>query len=156
MVSTSAPQPAFLVGDVVGDIFQQLASAYQHPACQKGQSQSKETVTTPDVDLYETTEAILIDVALPGVSKDSISVEYDTKTHRIAIAANSTPHRHSADEAVTAVRLERPTGRFERIVGLNKKVILASDISAKYEDGVLQIVVPKDPKAELKHKISIA
>ncbi|ORY79385.1 HSP20-like chaperone [Protomyces lactucae-debilis] len=163
MVSTTASQqPEFLVQDLVGNFFQHLAAAQQHPSCpakaQQGQAQAqtKAVVSTPDVDLYETSDAILIDVALPGVSKESIAIEYDTKTHRITISATAAPHRHIQDEAVKAVKLERGRGTFERIVGLNKQVILAQEIAARYEDGVLQITVPKDPKAELKHKITVA
>ncbi|ORY79386.1 HSP20-like chaperone, partial [Protomyces lactucae-debilis] len=108
----------------------------------------------PDLDIYESTTHILVDVVLPGVSKEAVNVEYDQKTNRILISGEVAAPKHSGEE-VKLVRQERPIGKFERVVGLNTQQIVPEKIQASFDAGVLSLQVPKDTKSEEKRKISI-
>ncbi|BFZ56867.1 hypothetical protein PYCC9005_003916 [Savitreella phatthalungensis] len=47
----------------------------------------------PDVDLYDGSDAVVIDIALPGVAKEEINVEYDARSNRLTVSGTSRP-RH--------------------------------------------------------------
>lgn len=104
---------------------------------------------TPAVDIYETKDAIMVNVEAPGMSRDQFSVEVkddvlNLKGERPFEKDVSREHYH---------RIERAYGKFRRsfILGVP---IHNEGITAAYRDGVLEIVLPKVEEAKAR-KIEI-
>lgn len=110
----------------------------------------------PDVDIFESTDAVLVEVSLPGVDKSGIEIEYDSKANRILLSGTS-KRTHGADQAseIKVIRTERPVGKFERVIGLGQQVVHSDQISAEYRDGILYLTVPKNKEADTKRRISV-
>jgi len=104
---------------------------------------------TPAVDIYETKDAIMVNVEAPGMSREQFTVEVKDdvltlKGERPFEKDVSREHYH---------RIERSYGRFRRSFVLGMP-IQNEAITATYRDGVLEIVLPKVEEAKAK-KIEI-
>ena len=104
----------------------------------------------PVVDLYEKDNNIVIKAELPGLQQDDIEVKVE-QNHLIIKGERKKEEEHKDKKFY---RSERNYGMFHRVFGLTDSVD-AEKISAKYRDGVLEIVLPKANKAKPK-KIKIA
>jgi HSP20 family protein len=73
----------------------------------------------PEVDVYETPDAYVVDVDLPGVSLDELRIEVDE--HRLTISGE----RRSAEfkQTLHGVWLERRRGQFFRQITLRHAVV---------------------------------
>jgi HSP20 family molecular chaperone IbpA len=91
----------------------------------------------PNVDIVETADALVMYVDLPGVSADSIDVDFNQGTLSIYAKA---PQRQ-AEDARYLLR-EYGVGDFYRAFQISEDVD-SSQISASYRDGVLQLSLPK-------------
>jgi len=96
----------------------------------------------PRVDVNETEKSVNIDVELPGIDKKDVKVEVRDNT--LTISGERKSEKKTEDENCCIA--ERHYGKFERTFSLNDTVD-ASNISAKYKDGVLTIALPKTEKA---------
>ncbi|KAJ5791887.1 uncharacterized protein N7518_008898 [Penicillium psychrosexuale] len=110
----------------------------------------------PEVDVFDTPEAFVIHVALPGTKREDVEVNWDPKTVEVSISG--VINRPGPEDLVKTIALdERKVGAFERKVRLGSRAnppkVDGDAISAKLEDGVLVIEVPKtepDDDAEVK------
>jgi HSP20 family protein len=103
----------------------------------------------PMLDAWETDDALVYAFDLPGVAPDGITVEAED-------GALTVTAERSRSEEVSGEhfhRLERRHGTFSRTVGLPQGVS-EDAIKASYNDGVLEIRVPKPEQAKPK-KIEI-
>lgn len=119
---------------------------------QEGQSRSDDDANnstfTPPVDVFNTERAYVLHVALPGARKEDVGVDWDADRSLLRIAG--VVHR-PGDEAFlgTLATGERKVGVFERSVALPPEGVEERDeidspgITAKMQDGVLVITVPK-------------
>ena len=73
-----------------------------------------ETAWEPPVDIVETPDGVVVQVALPGVPADSIAIGLDPSGITLS-ALRPFPCRDSASHVH---RIEIPYGRFERRIGL--------------------------------------
>ena len=73
-----------------------------------------ETAWEPPVDIVESPEGLLVQIALPGVAADSIALSIDANGITLS-ALREFPCR---DAGSHVHRLEIPYGRFERRIGL--------------------------------------
>jgi len=104
---------------------------------------------TPQVDVRETEEAFVIHAALPGVKKEVIGLQ--VKDGRLILSGEA--KRDVQEEKDGWVRREISAGTFYRAFQLPTG--LRSDkIEAKFEDGVLEVRVPKAEEAK-PHSIDI-
>jgi HSP20 family protein len=106
---------------------------------------------TPPVDIFDTEKAYILHVSLPGAKKEDIGVNWDADRSLLNIAG--VIHRPGDEEFLnTIASSERKVGMFERNVTLppdgseRPEEVDASGISAKMEDGILVITVPKVEK----------
>ena len=102
----------------------------------------------PAMDVVETEDAIRCSIELPGVDVDAIELTVEDKVLTI-----SGERRHERAERVKdgGYRLfERRWGRFERRLSLPRGVD-ADQVQANYENGVLEIVLPKSEEAKPRH-----
>ena len=112
--------------------------------------------STPNLmrtDIKETDEAFEIVIDLPGFAKENVTAEL--KEGVLTVAANTATE--SEESKGTYVRKERFTGRCSRSFYVGDDIEEA-DIKAKFDNGTLQITVPKkveQPKLEESRTIAI-
>jgi HSP20 family protein len=99
----------------------------------------------PALDIAERKDAYLVAVELPGVKLDDLKITLDDGLLTIQ------GERHVADEASEQQyhRIERRYGAFRRSITLPAHV-MAEGVEASFEEGVLQILVPKAEEAKPK------
>ncbi|MHB1545750.1 MAG: Hsp20/alpha crystallin family protein [bacterium] len=96
---------------------------------------------TPASDMFETADSIFIYIELAGVKKEDINIEIDER----AIEISGVKRRGGAAEEYNFQRMERPFGFFKRIFDLSRAVNRDS-ISASFNEGLLEIIIPKKTK----------
>ena len=104
-------------------------------------------------DVRELDGSYELDVDLPGFKKNEITV--DLKNGYLTIGASKGLDRDEKDEAGKYIRRERYAGVCSRSFYVGTAV-RPEDISARYEDGILKLSVPKTVKKELPASTSIA
>jgi HSP20 family protein len=104
----------------------------------------------PTLDVWETDDAVHYAFDLPGIPKDKIAIEVEEG----ALTVAATREREEKVEGDQFHRFERRYGEFSRTVGLPQGVS-EDQIKATYENGVLQITVPK-PEQPKPKRIEIA
>jgi HSP20 family protein len=102
---------------------------------------------TPLVDVHETDDEYLVKVDVPGVKADDVNVEVNENV--LSIWGT----RGGADEMGQAQLVERPYGSFVRTLTLPQGV-KSDSIEAGYQDGVLELRIPK-PAEQKPKKITI-
>lgn len=104
---------------------------------------------TPAVDIYETKDAIIVNVEAPGMSRDQFAVE--VKDDVLTLRGERPFEKDVSRENYH--RIERSYGRFRRSFVLSTP-IRNDAITAAYRDGILEVVLPKEEEAAAK-KIEI-
>lgn len=106
---------------------------------------------TPPLDIFENESGFVLHLALPGVKKEDINVNWNSDKSRLEITG--IVHRPGDEEFQRGlVTSERRVGYFERFITLPPHGCESNDdvdglgITAKVEDGILIIVVPKSEK----------
>ena len=103
-------------------------------------------------DVRETENAYEVDIDLPGFKKDEISV--DLKDGYLTISAAKGLDKDEQDKKGKYIRQERYAGAMSR--GFYVGDVEPDQVSAKYEDGILKISLPKQAKKELPRTSTIA
>lgn len=98
-------------------------------------------------DIDETEKHYLVSFDLPGVKKEDIHIE--VKDNHLIV----TGERRKEINDAKAQKFERSYGKFQRAFSLPEKVD-AKGVEAHFEDGVLQLAVPKSTES-LSHKVEI-
>jgi HSP20 family protein len=93
---------------------------------------------TPLADVVETKEAYLVEVELPGLSRDDVVVQ--AQGDELVVRGERHPDPSSRPESFH--RLERRYGPFARGFRFSQEVD-PDRISAEFEDGLLRLAVPK-------------
>lgn len=111
-----------------------------------GASRDKSDDFTPEVDIFDTETAFVIHASLPGAKKEDVGVNWDAEKSELSIAG--VIYRPGDEELLKTLALdERKVGAFERKVRLGSRAnpaqVDVDGITAKMEDGVLRIEVPK-------------
>lgn len=106
-------------------------------------------VWAPPMDVWETDGEIVYAFDLPGIPKDTVSIEVENDV--LTVSAE----RERSQEVSTdrLYRFERRYGSFSRAIGLPQGVS-ENQISARCDDGVLEVHVTK-PEVEKPHRIQI-
>jgi HSP20 family protein len=92
----------------------------------------------PPVDVYETDDAIVLQVELPGVSKDAVNVELHEHTLRLS-------GERTREPALKGGQYQREEGRyaaFQRAFRL-PTIVDQGKVQARYKNGVLALRLPK-------------
>lgn len=104
----------------------------------------------PAVDIFEKGDDLVIRAEIPGVDKDDVDIT--VRNNSLTLRGERKREQEITEE--NSYRLERSYGNFVRSFTLPRTVD-ASRISARYSNGVLDIVLPKAEEAKPK-KIEIA
>lgn len=109
-----------------------------------------ETAWRPPADIYDSPEGVVIQLDLPGVEKQDVSVEI--KNNRMIIRGIRQAGGDIAREQY--YRRERLNGPFQRSFAL-RATVSPDSIKASFKNGVLTITVP-NPEEEKPRKISVS
>ena len=104
----------------------------------------------PKVDVLENEKAFVINVAVPGVSKEDFKI--DLNDNYLTISGERKFKNEKSEHNFHSV--ETQYGSFSRSFSLPENVD-AAGISAQYNNGILEISVPKDEKKILKTTIKV-
>jgi len=104
----------------------------------------------PLVDIFETDAGVAIQVDLPGVKKDDVSVE--VKNNLLTIQGLRQVDPTVSEESY--YRRERICGTFQRSFTL-RHAIAPESIKASFKNGVLTIHIPR-PEEEKSKKVSVS
>ena len=104
-------------------------------------------------DVRETEGTYELDVDLPGFTKDEVNVEL--KNGYLTIQAAKGLDKDQTDKKGKYIRQERYAGACSRSFYVGDAVE-PEDVSAKFEDGILTISVPKNAKKQLPKNSAIS
>lgn len=109
----------------------------------------------PAVNIRETDEAFAVHVAAPGKTKEDFNIELDNDI--LTISSENNSEKETAAEDGRFTRKEFNYSTFKRAFSLPESVDSAK-ISASYQNGVLEIALPKkeEAKVQAKRMIQIA
>ena len=104
-------------------------------------------------DVRETDNTYELDIDLPGFKKDE--VQLDLKDGYLTISAAKGLDKDQEDKKGKYIRQERYAGACSRSFFVGEG-IEPQDVSAKFEDGILRLSLPKQVKKELPRNSTIA
>ena len=108
---------------------------------------SNTNTTIPAVNIKETAENYEVEVAAPGMTKNDFKVELDG--NMLTISSERINQKEESDNE-RYTRKEFSYQSFERNFTLQKNVVDTDKIQAKYENGLLHLLIPKKEEAKQK------
>ncbi|HEX6891935.1 MAG TPA: Hsp20/alpha crystallin family protein [Chryseolinea sp.] len=109
---------------------------------------SNYSATLPAVNVRETNEDYIIEVAAPGMKRDEFKVELDNNV--LTISSIREEKQEENEENRNYTRREFNYQSFQRSFTLPENKVEGEKISARYVDGILHITVPKKDEAKVK------
>jgi HSP20 family protein len=103
-------------------------------------------VIEPPADIYETAESVIVVVEIAGIKDED--VEISVEGNILTIRGQREDRQRHPRRLYT--RMEIPCGPFERILSLPAEVD-ADKATATYDDGFLEIVLPKVKQKVNRH-----
>lgn len=108
---------------------------------------SATNTTLPAVNIRETAENYEVEMAAPGMTKNDFKVELDGNTLTIS---SEKENRIENNEGDRFLRKEFSYQSFRRTFQLQKDVVDVEKIEARYDNGVLRLLIPKKEEAKQK------
>jgi HSP20 family protein len=130
------------------DPFQDLIALHQELLSDNvgtGLQETSKPSWAPAVDIFETDKNYIIKAEVSGVDPSDIKLEY--KENKLTLKGYRPGG--GSDQTRQYYRIERTHGHFQRSFFLPSG-LCCDEIEADYEDGVLQIMVPKDNEDKSK------
>ena len=97
----------------------------------------------PPTDIEEYSDRFVLKLDVPGVNVHAIEITLD----RGVLSISGQREQEAVANAVARRRVERVHGRFHRRFTLPDTVD-ATNVSASGRNGILEVVIPKQPKAQ--------
>jgi HSP20 family protein len=107
---------------------------------------STTSTTLPSVNIKETADNYEVEVAAPGMNKEDFKITLDNG--QLIISSVKQNETSTGDENYT--RREFSYQSFQRSFTLPKNVVDEDKISARYENGILLLSIPKMEQAKQK------
>lgn len=107
----------------------------------------EEIEPTPNVDIFEEGDNIVLKSEMPGMSKEDIEVNLTDDT----ITLSGEKKKEEKVEKKDYYRFERSFGSFKRSFALPSEV-QSDKAKASFKNGVLEIKIPKSEEAKKKEK----
>lgn len=99
---------------------------------------SLQSLWTPQVEIFERGNNLVVRADLPGLSRDDVDVELDED----ALIIRGHRHNEVEDDRDGYYRSERSYGSFYRAIPLPDGIDVSS-CNASFKDGVLEVTLPK-------------
>ena len=132
----------------VSNAFDRLANSFFAPLSHNFFSGDDSIMKT---DVTENDKEYDLKIDLPGLKKDNINIDYENNI--LTVSATKSKEIKNADTKNHMIHSERSYGSFSRQYRLPN--IDRKNIKASYNDGVLNIVLPKDNKSTSASHIEI-
>ncbi len=100
-------------------------------------------------DIRETEKEYVVDAELPGVEKENIKLDLRDDVLTISVEHN----QEINDERENYIRKERRVGKFSR--SFHVENVKNEAVTAKYNNGVLTVTLPKEEGKVKRHNIEI-
>lgn len=107
---------------------------------------SNTNTTIPAVNVIEKEDAFAIEVAAPGMKKEDFKINLDGNI--LTISSEMKSQKEEKREQYS--RREFSYQSFQRSFTLPERVADAEKVSARYQDGILKIDIPKKEEAKPK------
>jgi HSP20 family protein len=91
---------------------------------------------TPPVDFFETPDALVLTIELPGLTRDQVDIQAEES--RVVICGE----RQSGQSCEQYHRVERGHGRFSRAFALPEPIDIEA-VTADLKEGLLTLTMPK-------------
>ncbi|MGB9694367.1 MAG: Hsp20/alpha crystallin family protein [Caldisericaceae bacterium] len=104
----------------------------------------------PDADIVEHDNDVVVKINLPGVDKKDVKIKVTEDT----VSVSGEMKKEKKENTESYVLEERYYGSFSRVLPLPAKVE-PDKAQAKFENGVLEITVPKAETAKKSKEISL-
>lgn len=104
--------------------------------------------TLPAVNVKETNDDFIVEVAAPGMKREDFKVELDN--HVLTISSERENRQEERDNNGHYTRREFSYQTFQRSFALPKDQVDGEKIAARYTDGILHVTVPKTERAKVK------
>ncbi len=108
---------------------------------------SNTNTTIPAVNIKETADSYKVEVAAPGMTKNDFKVALEGDL--LTISSEKSEQQEEAENQ-KFTRREFSYQAFERSFTLHKEVVDIDKIEAKYEEGVLSLLIPKKEEVKVK------
>lgn len=102
----------------------------------------------PRVNVADTTNSILIEAEIAGLTKRDVSVEYEDGLLTISGEKQS----EAEEPSIKYVYKELKRSSFKRSFKVDDSTLEVDKISAKFDNGILNVVIPKKKVVETKSK----
>jgi len=99
----------------------------------------------PAVNVEETADELILTAELPGMKVDDVNIELENNV--LTISGEKSEQRTEGSEERRYHLWERTYGSFQRSFTL-PRTVKADDIRAHFENGVLEVHMPKVPEAK--------
>jgi HSP20 family protein len=99
----------------------------------------------PAVDIVEQSDRYVLRADVPGVKPEDINVNME----KGVLSLSGERHRESTDETEDTRRVERVSGKFYRRFNLPETAD-SEEISATSANGILEVVIPKQPAIQAR------
>lgn len=102
-------------------------------------------ITLPKVNIKETADAFMVEMAVPGLKKSDFHIDLDNQV--LSISTETKEEKEHNEENYT--RREFGYSSFKRTFNL-PETVNDEEINASYKDGILNILLPKKEEAKQK------
>lgn len=111
------------------------------------ENHSSTNTTIPAVNIKETADNFEVEMAAPGMRKEDFRIELNGNELTIN---SERQNQHEVAEGERYSRREFSYQSFQRSFTLPRNVVDVDQIDAKYENGVLRLLIPKREEAKQK------
>eukprot|EP01122_Echinamoeba_exundans_P004606 TRINITY_DN1469_c0_g1_i2.p1 TRINITY_DN1469_c0_g1~~TRINITY_DN1469_c0_g1_i2.p1 ORF type:complete len:148 (+),score=32.98 TRINITY_DN1469_c0_g1_i2:457-900(+) len=106
----------------------------------------------PKIDISETDKSIQVHAELPGLSKDSVKISVANGV--LEISGEKSFEKRTEDKKRKFHRVERSYGSFVRRLAVPQGT-KASDVRARFQNGVLELEIPKSEHSKEQSEVKI-
>ncbi len=106
---------------------------------------SSTNTTLPSVNIRESNDGFLVEMAAPGMKKGDFKIELDNEYLKISSEKQT---EQETNDTQRYTRREFSYQSFVRSFHLPKSVVDTNKINARYENGILQVLIPKREEAK--------
>ena len=110
-------------------------------------------VWEPNADVLESEEGFTVFVELAGINPEELKIYYSPTRH--ALLVRGSRKQPSTFRCHKCYQLEMQYGQFEKLLILPSGSVQRDGIKAKFENGILQILVPKKERTPRRRNILI-
>lgn len=112
---------------------------------------SDSNTSLPAVNVKETNDEYMIEVAAPGMTKD----DFQISLHNNVLTVSSEKQDERNEEKENYTRREFSYQSFQRSFTVPENNVMSDKIEAAYSDGILKITLPKRDEVKPKPKREI-